>query len=65
MAIPTYDELMYPVLKVLGDGFVRSGDEITNIVAEQLQITEEEKIGYIQIIQRKSLKTGFIGLEPI
>ena len=43
MAIPTYDELMYPVLKVLGDGKERSGEEITNIIADQLNLTEEER----------------------
>lgn len=43
MAIPTYDELMYPVLKVLGDGKERSGEDITNIIADQLNLTEEER----------------------
>lgn len=43
MAIPTYDELMVPVLKVLSDGSEYSGDDITNIIADQLNLTEEEK----------------------
>lgn len=43
MAIPTYDELMVPVLKVLSDGMEHSGDEITNIIADQLKLTEEER----------------------
>jgi restriction system protein len=43
MAIPTYDELMVPVLKVLSDGSEHSGDDITNIIADQLNLTEEER----------------------
>lgn len=43
MAIPTYDELMSPVLKLLSDGVERSGDDISNIIANQLNLTEEEK----------------------
>ena len=43
MAIPTYDELMYPVLKVLSDNIERSGDEIYNIIADELKLSEEER----------------------
>ena len=43
MAIPTYDELMYPVLKVLSDNIERSGDEISNIIADELKLSEEER----------------------
>lgn len=43
MAIPTYDELMYPVLKVLSDNNERSGDEISNIIADELKLSEEER----------------------
>lgn len=43
MAIPTYDELMSPVLKLLSDGVERSGDDISNTIANQLNLTEEEK----------------------
>ena len=43
MAIPTYDELMYPVLKVLSDNIERSGDEISNLIADELKLSEEER----------------------
>lgn len=43
MAIPTYDELMSPVLKLLSDGVERSGEDITNTIANQLNLTEEER----------------------
>ncbi len=43
MAIPTYDELMSPVLKLLSDGVERSRDDISNTIANQLNLTEEEK----------------------
>lgn len=43
MAIPTYDELMYPVLKVLSDNIERSGEEISNIIADELNLSEEER----------------------
>lgn len=43
MAIPTYDELMSPVLKLLSDEVERSGDDISNTIANQLNLTEEER----------------------
>lgn len=43
MAIPTYDELMYPVLKVLSDNIEHSGKEISNIIADELNLSEEER----------------------
>ena len=43
MTIPTYDELMSPVLKLLSDGVERSGEDITNTIADQLNLTEEER----------------------
>ena len=42
MAIPTYEKLMLPVLKVLGDNKERTGAEISKIIANQLNLTEEE-----------------------
>lgn len=43
MSIPSYNELMYPVLKILSDKKERSGEDITNIIADQLNLTEEER----------------------
>ena len=43
MAIPTYDELMSPVLKLLSEGVERSGEDITNTIADQLNLTTEER----------------------
>lgn len=42
MTIPAYDRLMFPVLKLLSDKIERTGDEITNIIAKQLNLSEEE-----------------------
>lgn len=42
MSIPQFDKLMYPVLKLLSDNIERSGEEVTNIIAKQLNLSEEE-----------------------
>ena len=42
MAIPTYERLMLPVLKVLGDNIERTGAEISQIIAKQINLSEEE-----------------------
>lgn len=42
MAIPTYEKLMLPVLKVLGDNVERTGVEISQIIAKQINLSEEE-----------------------
>lgn len=44
MAIPDYQKLMYPVLKFLGDKKEHSGIEITNVIADQFKLTEEERL---------------------
>ena len=44
MAIPDYQKLMYPVLKFLGDKKEHSGIEITNAIADQFKLTEEERL---------------------
>ena len=43
MAIPDYDMLMFPVLKLLGDGLERSAVDITETLANELKLTEEER----------------------
>ena len=43
MAIPDYDMLMLPVLKLLGDGIEHSALEITDALADKLKLTEEER----------------------
>lgn len=43
MTIPDYEVLMLPVLKLLGDGIERSALEISNTLADQLKLTEEER----------------------
>ncbi len=41
MAIPDYEKLMYPVLKLLGDDKEYSGIELSNIIADKLKLTEQ------------------------
>lgn len=44
MSIPDYEKLMYPVLKFLGDKKEHSGIEITNVLADILKLTEQERL---------------------
>lgn len=44
MPIPDYEKLMYPVLKFLGDKKEHSGAEITNVLADKLKLTEQERL---------------------
>lgn len=44
MPIPDYEKLMYPVLKFLGDKKEHSGTEITNVLADKLKLTEQERL---------------------
>lgn len=44
MPIPDYEKLMYPVLKFLGDKKEHSGIEITNVLADTLKLTEQERL---------------------
>lgn len=65
MAIPTYDELMSPVLKLLSDGVERSGDDISNTIANQLNLTEEEKNRIYANNPKRFLKIESLGQEHI
>lgn len=44
MAIPTYERIMLPLLEVLKDNETYTNSECIDILAEKLNITEEEKI---------------------
>ncbi len=65
MAIPTYDELISPVLKLLSDGVERSGEDITNTIANQLNLTEEERSRIYANNPKKFLKIELLGQEHI
>lgn len=43
MAIPTYDEFMYPLLKAIGDGDEYRFRDLIEILSEEFGLTEEEK----------------------
>ncbi len=43
MAIPTYEELMLPLLKLLSDKNTYTNKQCNEILAKQCNITEEEK----------------------
>ena len=43
MAVPDYQSLMLPLLKVLGDGEEHSLHEVIETLANRFQITEEER----------------------
>lgn len=43
MAIPTYDEFMYPLLKVIGDGHEYKFRDLIEILSEKFELTEEER----------------------
>lgn len=42
MAIPDYEKLMYPVLKVLGEKKELSGSQIENMVAKAINLSNED-----------------------
>ena len=42
MAIPNYEKLMYPVLKVLGENKELSGNQIENMVAKSINLSNED-----------------------
>lgn len=43
MAMPTYEDIMLPFLKRLADGQVHSLKELRQVLADDLQLTEEER----------------------
>lgn len=43
MAMPTYEDIMLPFLKRLSDGQVHSLQELRQVLADELQLTEEER----------------------
>jgi len=43
MTVPDYQSLMLPLLKVLGDGEEHSLHEVIETLADQFELTEEEK----------------------
>jgi len=43
MAIPTYDEFMYPFLEAIGDGNEYKFRDLIEILSEKFELTEEEK----------------------
>lgn len=43
MAMPTYEDIMLPFLKRLADGQVHSLQELRQVLADELQLTEEER----------------------
>ena len=43
MAIPAYEKLMLPVLQILSDGKEYSGSDIANLIADKLNLSDEER----------------------
>jgi restriction system protein len=43
MAIPDFQSLMLPLVKVLGDGQERTMREVTDLLAESFHLTDQEK----------------------
>ncbi len=43
MAVPDYQSFMLPILRMLGDGEIYNGREINERMAEEFQLTEEDK----------------------
>lgn len=42
MAVPKYDEMMSPILKAMGDGQERQINEIVGLVADSMQLTDDD-----------------------
>jgi restriction system protein len=43
MAIAKYDEMMLPVLRILGDGAEHSQSELAEKIADHLKLTPQER----------------------
>ena len=43
MAVPTYDEIMFPLLKFCQDGNEHSRKELVETLSDHFKLTEEEK----------------------
>lgn len=48
MAIPDFQSVMLPLVKVLGDGQERTMREVTDLLAETFQLRDEEQQELIQ-----------------
>ena len=44
MAIPKYDEMMLPVLRILGDGAEHSQRELAEQIADHFKLTPQDAI---------------------
>jgi restriction system protein len=43
MAIPDFQSVMLPLVKILGDGQERTMREVTDLLAESFQLTDQER----------------------
>jgi restriction system protein len=43
MAIPDFQSVMLPLVKILGDGKERTMREVTNLLAESFHLTDQER----------------------
>ena len=43
MAIPDFQSVMFPLVKILGDGQERTMRQVTDLLAESFQLTDQER----------------------
>ena len=61
MAIPDYQTLMLPVLKLLGDGQERSFSQLVPTLADDLQLTDEERTRLLPAVASRCSETASTG----
>src|SRR5438046_1151147 len=61
MAIPTYDQIMLPLLQTLEDGQLHTRRELSKRMADQFQLTPEERASMLPStrVTRISHRTGW------
>ena len=65
MAIPDFQSVMLPLVKILGDGQERTMREVTDLLAESFHLTEQEREELFPAGSRASSATGWRGQSRI
>jgi restriction system protein len=64
MAIPDFQSVMLPLVKILGDGQERTMREVTDLLAESFHLTEQEREELLPSGQQ-SVFSNWVSQEPL
>ena len=65
MAIPDFQSVMLPLVKVLGDGQERTMREVTDLLAESFHLTDQERSNFFPAGSRAFSTTEWAGQSRI